>query len=341
LSGEFPPFYSVESATGIIIGNGNVGKYLSHESNDISTFLSRDGGIKWFEIRKGSHIYEIGDHGALIVIADDQNPTDKVLYTWDEGLTWHELQVSAEKMMVKNIIIDPNSVSQNFVIYGERTKNGEKKGVAIALDFRGLHEPQCRNPNEPDTANSDYEKWTPTDSNGRECIMGRKRIIIRKKREAECYNGETFERIFNVENCECVEMDYECDIGFSRTDYNEPCTPNDIKRDFSLLIRQPPANCNGYFEISQGYRKVPGNSCMNGVKFDPIRVSCPFKFSSMLGMFFFGSLVVGVLYMAYIFFNKGLAQNVSDYVRDSLKMNNQQKSTDYIDIVIIILILGS
>jgi hypothetical protein len=334
LSGEFPPFYSVESATGIIIGNGNVGKYLSHDASDISTFLSRDGGVSWFEIRKGSHIYEIGDHGALIVIADDQNPTDKVLYTWDEGLTWHELQISNEKMMVKNIIIDPNSISQNFVVYGEKTKNGEKKGVAVAVDFKGLHEPQCRNPSEPDTANSDYEKWTPTDINDRECIMGRKRIIVRRKREAECYNGETFERTFNVQNCDCTETDYECDVGFSRSDADEPCTSDDKKRDTGILIQKPPANCNGYFEISQGYRKVPGNTCVNGVKFDPIRVSCPFRISSALGMFLIGSLAVGVIALVYAFFSNGFMQNVSEFVKEKMKDNNQSgKRSEYIDIV--------
>jgi hypothetical protein len=33
--------------------------------------MSRDGGLTWFEIAKGSHIYEIGDHGGVIVLASD------------------------------------------------------------------------------------------------------------------------------------------------------------------------------------------------------------------------------------------------------------------------------
>jgi hypothetical protein len=68
---QFGPFYSAENAVGMIIGTGNVGSYLSFQKDEINTYLSRDGGLTWFEIMKGSHIYEIGDHGGLIVMADD------------------------------------------------------------------------------------------------------------------------------------------------------------------------------------------------------------------------------------------------------------------------------
>jgi hypothetical protein len=35
--------------------------------------MSRDGGLTWSEIRKGSHIYEISDHGGLILMASNQH----------------------------------------------------------------------------------------------------------------------------------------------------------------------------------------------------------------------------------------------------------------------------
>ena len=47
---SFGPFYSVETATGIIIGVGNIGKYLAAESSLINTYLSRDGGKTWNEV---------------------------------------------------------------------------------------------------------------------------------------------------------------------------------------------------------------------------------------------------------------------------------------------------
>lgn len=35
----------------------------------MNTYLSRDGGLTWQEVMKGSYIYELGDHGGLIVMA--------------------------------------------------------------------------------------------------------------------------------------------------------------------------------------------------------------------------------------------------------------------------------
>ena len=33
--------------------------------------MSRDGGLTWFELHKGSNIYEISDNGGLLVMASD------------------------------------------------------------------------------------------------------------------------------------------------------------------------------------------------------------------------------------------------------------------------------
>lgn len=49
----YSPIYSHKGAVGIIIGVGNVGLYLSDDPEDINTYLSRDGGHTWFEIKKG------------------------------------------------------------------------------------------------------------------------------------------------------------------------------------------------------------------------------------------------------------------------------------------------
>ena len=71
-SNRFGPVYSSKNALGLIIATGNVGKYLSTKRDKVNTFLSTDGGHTWREIRKGSHIYEVSDHGGLIVMTKDQ-----------------------------------------------------------------------------------------------------------------------------------------------------------------------------------------------------------------------------------------------------------------------------
>jgi len=337
VTGNFPTFYSVESAAGIIIGNGNVGEYLSHDEDDISSFLSRDGGLNWFEVKKGSHIYEIGDHGALIVIADDHNPTDTVYYTWDEGLTWQDLKISDEKIMVKNIIIEPLSTSQHFIIYGESHKKSQKKGVVIGVDFTSLHEPQCKNPEEPDTPNSDYETWSPNDGRaGHECLLGRKVIITRRKRNAECFNGMAFERKIVQKNCECTDEDYECDVGFSRASIYDPCTKIDKSSStHENDVHTPPENCNGVYTISKGYRKIPGNTCINGVKYDPILIPCPNTFLISLGKLFLYILIITiVLILVVLVFNKNFVNQVNEYVSSRINSSNQAKKSElYVNIV--------
>lgn len=66
----------------------------------------------------GVHIYEIGDHGALIVIAKKNEPTTEIEFSWDEGDSWETLSISTRPVYVENIIIEPNSISQQFMVYG-------------------------------------------------------------------------------------------------------------------------------------------------------------------------------------------------------------------------------
>ncbi len=55
----------------MIIGTGSVGYHLATRPDEINTYISRNGGLSWVELAKGSHIYELGDHGGLLVMATD------------------------------------------------------------------------------------------------------------------------------------------------------------------------------------------------------------------------------------------------------------------------------
>ena len=74
--------------------------------------MSRDGGLVWSSVKEGAHIYEIGDHGAIIVISQKGTPTTFVEFSWDEGESWEKLTISDRELFVENIIIEPNSISQ-------------------------------------------------------------------------------------------------------------------------------------------------------------------------------------------------------------------------------------
>jgi len=56
----------------------------------------------------------MGDHGALIILADDQNETDEVKFSWNFGTSWETIKFSNEKMIVDNIATDPDNTSSVF-----------------------------------------------------------------------------------------------------------------------------------------------------------------------------------------------------------------------------------
>ena len=137
-NGIFAPPYSQESATGIVLGVGNMGSNLKQtEFDKFNTYMSRDGGLNWQEVKKGPHIYEIGDHGGIIVMAPILTSTTQVFYSWNEGLSFRSLNVIDTPIEVTNIIIEPSSTSQFFVLYGTRTdaETEESKAIIITLDF--------------------------------------------------------------------------------------------------------------------------------------------------------------------------------------------------------------
>lgn len=102
----------------MILATGNTGKRLTDNTSYKGLFLSRDGGLNWSLVKDGAWIYEIGDHGALIAIAQKRVAVNEIEITWDEGITWQSIKISEEPLFIENIIIEPNSVSQQFMVYG-------------------------------------------------------------------------------------------------------------------------------------------------------------------------------------------------------------------------------
>ena len=50
----------------------------------------------------------------------------------------------------------------------------------------------------PDSDRSDYETWTPNGKISPTCLLGKKVTYVRRKRDAQCFNGEEFERKISV-----------------------------------------------------------------------------------------------------------------------------------------------
>lgn len=303
---NYAPPYSQESAIGIVMAVGNIGKNLDRSLQARKgTFLSRDGGFTWSEIAKIPLIYEMGDHGALLVAAPNHESTKQIRYSWDEGKTWQKLQVSDVPIFVDNIIIEPKSTAQQFVIYGsydnstEESKGdiadqvkkdedpqfgnlGASRGedIMISIDFSGLHEPQCKGVESAGSEKSDFELWSPHDDGrhgtSNKCFLGQQVTYVRRKQTAQCFNGEEFERQTMRVPCLCTQADYECDVDYVK-DAGGQCVPVPELKDgsgssFSSSVED--CKAENFYYVSQGYRKIPGNKCYGGVQLDPIKKPC-------------------------------------------------------------------
>jgi len=229
----YAPPYSQESAVGIVMAVGSIGDKLDFERGARKgTFLSRDGGLTWSEIAKIPLIYEFGDHGGLLVASPNVQSTTQVRYSWNEGKTWTKLKISDAPIFIDNIIIEPKSTAQQFVIYGSYDNSTEQVGgdvqaptkrqtgedVMITLDFSALHEPRCKGADKPGNDDSDFELWSPHDDgrhgSNNKCFLGQQVTYVRRKQDVECFNGEDLERQTMRVPCLCTDADYECDINY-------------------------------------------------------------------------------------------------------------------------------
>jgi hypothetical protein len=295
---SFAPPYSSEQAIGVVLATGNLGPNVQLDMNSRkSTFLSRDGGLNWQEIAKTPLIYDLGDQGGLIVAAPNTISTKEVRYSWDEGKTWTKLRVSDTLIYVQNIIAEPKCTSQQFVIYGaydnsteEESGDGEydvekKFGEAlmITLDFAQLHEKKCQGHQSPGLDTSDFELWSPHDDERHHlsadgCLLGKKTTYIRRKQDAQCFNDfEVQAETKYVKHyrssipCVCTMNDYECDMNYIKNaggSCEHIADPTGKITDWEKYDREKDCENEGFYYKNQGYRKIPGDECHNGVQYD-------------------------------------------------------------------------
>jgi len=270
--GFFGPIYSDKNSVGMIIGTGNVGPFLNLQSENINTYFSRDAGLSWFELMKGSTIYEYGDFGGLLVLAPNNVITENIYYSLDGGVTFGVVQLG-EVVIIVNIITS-STKNERFIVISKNPDTSAPK--YWGLDFSHLHERNC--------SDSDYEDWQPTDGlRGAKCVLGHDITYRRRKRTAACYTNDNIDRIVLREDCVCKEMsDYECDFKFEMTVNTGKCVyvgTNLIQDSEALFCTAPGQVVN----ISSGYRKVPGDTCVIDIKkYAPIPHTCSDQFNQPL-----------------------------------------------------------
>ncbi|KAF8989404.1 hypothetical protein BDZ89DRAFT_974711, partial [Hymenopellis radicata] len=85
---------------------GNVGTSLAPYTQSDS-FLSRDAGLTREEVHKDAHLLicsEFDDSGSILIMANDEEPTDHVLFLTDEGLNPRDFTFTKDKMWLNSIV---------------------------------------------------------------------------------------------------------------------------------------------------------------------------------------------------------------------------------------------
>lgn len=190
-----------------MIAVGSVGMTLAPYA-DSDTFLTRNGGFSWEEIHKDAHLWEFGDQGSILLLVNDEVPTDHVTYSLNEGLTWQDYQFG-DPIKVRSILTVPSDTSRKFILLGYATSN-QQSSVAIHLDFSKVSDTKCKfdaaNPNQ-----DDFELWSPSEEREEKCLFGRQTFYHRRLRDRNCYIGEILPKPVakDQKNCTCTVDDFE------------------------------------------------------------------------------------------------------------------------------------
>jgi hypothetical protein len=253
--------FTSSGAPGLAMGVGNVGAALL-DYTESDTFLTRDGGHNWVKIQDGEHFYEFGDQGSILVLVTDEKPTTDLLYSWDQGETWHYYEFSEEPIRVNTLTTDPLSSTLRFIIVGH-DRGAEKSQVMITVDFSDAKLRECvmdKNNGEK----SDFERWIPKDDDGDDaCLLGKSTAYWRRKKDRACKVNKKFhEPEVNKENCECRDIDFVCDFGFWRNSDNE-CVARGRHPD-------RPATCKSgdTFRGRSGYKINSRSTCNGGINLE-------------------------------------------------------------------------
>ncbi|KAK4046163.1 vacuolar protein sorting/targeting protein PEP1 [Microbotryomycetes sp. JL201] len=282
--------FSSPSATGLMIAVGNVGESLV-PYKDSDTFLTRDGGFTWEEVHKDAHMWEYGDQGSILVLVNDEEPTDRVSFTLNEGLTWQDYTFG-ERIRVRSIVTVPTDTSRKFILFGVYPDKPDSS-VAVHLDFSSITNVKCKldlsNPND-----DDFELWSPSENREEPCLFGKQVLYHRRIRDRNCFIGERLPEYHKiVKYCPCTEEDFECEFNYKRNargecvlvdgaqplEADQTCKWNqDFWYDRTAYRKVPHSECKGGLELDKGYAHACPGHATKGVMFWLTMITLPFLF---------------------------------------------------------------
>ncbi|MEQ2165425.1 Sortilin- receptor [Ilyodon furcidens] len=261
------PILSKDSAPGLIMATGSVGRNLASKPN---VYISSSAGARWKEALAGPHFYTWGDHGGILLAIAQGGSTKHLKFSTNEGETWTEFKFSDKEVYVYQLLTEPGEKSTIFTIFGSYAEQ-RHSWLILQVNTSDVLGVPC--------SEADYKRWSPSDEHGNECLLGREITFKRRAPHATCFNGEDFDRPVTIYNCSCTRQDYECDYGFKLSEdlSLQVCVPDP---EFLGDLYTPPVPCpiGTTYRRSKGYRRVPGDSCSGGdveARLDGEMLPCP------------------------------------------------------------------
>ncbi|KYQ92650.1 PDZ domain-containing protein [Tieghemostelium lacteum] len=263
----YGPFYAIPNAPGVAIATGTVNPILSSQPNQklIKTFLSRDTGQTWTKIFDTGSIYEFGNYGNFIVLADCLQDTNVIYYSIDGGSTFQSVNLTYTYDII-NIVTASDNSGMKFILLAQDSNDN---GVIITMDFTGVGYPTC--------TTTDYMNVNITGKTSNGCILGEISTYNMRKPSSPCLVDIAPFSSTSV-TCDCTVDDWECDLGFTEVVSNSTTLVCGVDPQYTSPTNQP-TDCpaGGNKTVSNGYRLVPGTQCTNGVSYlyAPSIVPCP------------------------------------------------------------------
>ncbi|PHH65508.1 hypothetical protein CDD81_2288 [Ophiocordyceps australis] len=266
--------FAADTVVGLLFGVGNVGGSLG-DIGGADTFMSRDGGVTWSSVKKGSWTWQYGDQGSIIVLVQRATRAHKVeskrlWYSLDEGQTWRDYVFADDAVTVLDITTLKSGTSRNFLLWCRAGRSV----FAINVDFSRLATRACRLDKESPQA-SDYYLWSPKHPlQDDDCLFGHVARYLRKKTDRQCYNDQSLQRLYDHSDCACSRRDYECAYNYE-LDAHGQCSlvaGLDALSGPQWCAQHP--NATSWFEPT-GYRKVPLSTCRGGNELDKTSAEHP------------------------------------------------------------------
>uniref|UniRef100_H2YHN0 VPS10 domain-containing protein n=1 Tax=Ciona savignyi TaxID=51511 RepID=H2YHN0_CIOSA len=260
------PIFTLPSAPGFIIAQGNVGKNIV---TDPALYFSSSAGKQWNQILSGLWYFVWGDHGGVIAAVIQFERTNLLWYSVNQGQTWETHQFYNESIRVYGLMTEPGETSTTFTLFGSENTYGHS-WVIIQVDLRKVLRLKC--------TDDDYKTWSPSDEKGVTCLMGSQNVYKRRRQHAYCYNGRDYDRPTTTHHCQCTRFDFECDVGFHvPTSWGMFCVP-DPSSPFDVYRVPPTCSIGKMYNRTKGYRKLAGDVCVGGPAanhYAPDLVPCP------------------------------------------------------------------